>query len=239
MANLLGAWVWDLSPAIFSVMGREIRWYGLLFALGFWLGNMIMHYIYRSEGRDRVVLERLPVYVILATIVGARLGHVFFYDPGYYFAHPIKILYVWEGGLASHGAAIGIAVAVVWYCMRYKVPYLMLLDRLIIVGALGAACIRIGNFTNSEIYGRPTDSNYGVVFIPRGVVRYMEQALEVRPEVGARSTDLSAEGRAYEFMGEPLELRLSYRGIDSLRLLQLLSAAFGADFCFGLLRSAS
>ena len=233
LGNVLGAWVWDFSPTIFSLLGREVRWYGLLFALGFWLGNIILHYMYRREGRDRASLDQLPVYVILATVIGARLGHVFFYDPSYYLAHPLKILYIWEGGLASHGAAIGIFVAVIGYCIRYRVSCLMLLDRLIVVAALASACIRLGNFANSEIYGHPTSSRYGVVFVTQGVSQYLAQALGTEPEISAPA---HTKGRD-SLDKEPLELRLRYNGTDSLRLLKFLKPRLQRVFASDYLRA--
>ena len=237
LGNVLGAWVWDFSPTIFSFFGREVRWYGLLFAIGFWLGNTILHYMYRREGRDRASLDQLPVYVILATVVGARLGHVFFYDPSYYLAHPLKILYIWEGGLASHGAAIGIFLAVIGYCIRYRVSYLMLLDRLIVVAALASVCIRLGNFANSEIYGYPTGSRYGVVFVTQGVSQYLAQALGTESEISA-----SAHTKRRDSLKEPLELHLKYKGTDSLRLLKFLKPrlqhVFASDYLRAHLRLA-
>ena len=107
--------VWDPDPDLFTWGGVTPRWYGLLFASGFLIGQQIMFYIFRKEGKSEKYVEMLTIYMMLATIIGARLGHVFFYEPGVYFADPIKILKIWEGGLASHGAAVGIFVAMLLY----------------------------------------------------------------------------------------------------------------------------
>lgn len=105
---ILDAIVWNVKPEIFSIGSLSIRYYGLLFALGFVFGYIIMNYIFKKEGNPQGVLDTLTTYMVIATVVGARLGHCLFYEPEYYLAHPIDILKVWEGGLASHGAGVGI-----------------------------------------------------------------------------------------------------------------------------------
>lgn len=97
---MLGAITWDVDPVIFEILGRDIRWYGLLFALGLLiLGPMIEERMWRRERLDPEWMNSLYIYVVVGTVVGARLGHVLFYDPGYYLAHPAKIFAIWEGGL--------------------------------------------------------------------------------------------------------------------------------------------
>ncbi len=157
--------VWDVSPVLFTLGPFTVRWYGLLFALGFVLGYFLMRSIYRREGKPEADLDRLLIYMLVGTVVGARLGHVIFYDPGYYFSHPIEILKVWRGGLASHGGAIGILVALYYYSRKAKgQPYLWLLDRVAVPTALGGAFIRLGNLFNSEILGTPSDAPWAIVF---------------------------------------------------------------------------
>ena len=102
--------IWNANPEIIS--GLPPRWYGLLFASGFLIGSYIMRWIYKLDGRDPEEVERLTLYMVIATIVGARVGHCLFYDPVYYLSNPLKILYIWEGGLASHGAAISIIILI-------------------------------------------------------------------------------------------------------------------------------
>lgn len=105
--------IWDIDPDIFTfpIINHPLRWYGLFFALAFIIGQQIMYFIYKKEGRPVTEIDTLTVYLLVATIVGARLGHVLFYDPVYYFHNPHKIFMTWEGGLASHGGVIGTLIA--------------------------------------------------------------------------------------------------------------------------------
>lgn len=148
--------VWDVDPEITQLGSFSLRWYGLLFATGFYLGYLILRKIFIQENRSEEDLDRLFIYVLIGTVIGARLGHVLFYDPLYYFSHPEEIYKVWHGGLASHGGAIGILLAVYLYSRKYvHNSFLWILDRLVIVIALGGSFIRIGNLMNSEILGIP------------------------------------------------------------------------------------
>lgn len=166
--------VWDPNPIILTLGPLKIVYYGLLFALGFLISQQILFYIFRKEGKPEKDVEVLTIYMVIATIIGARLGHVLFYEPEIYLADPIKILKINEGGLASHGATIGILIALYLYSKKKKgQSYLWVLDRLVIVIALTGALIRFGNFINSEIIGLPTHSSTGVVF-----GRQVEEAVE-------------------------------------------------------------
>ncbi|MCK9203009.1 MAG: prolipoprotein diacylglyceryl transferase [Bacteroidales bacterium] len=156
---------WNPSPEIFRIGSFAIRWYGLLFASSFFFGYLIMQRFFKKEDIPIKLLDELTTYMIIGTIVGARLGHVFFYEPSWYLAHPVKILAVWEGGLASHGAAIGIILALLIFSYVRKKPFLWVIDRIVIVVALSGFCIRMGNLMNSEIYGLPTDLPWGFRFI--------------------------------------------------------------------------
>lgn len=155
---------WNVNPEIFHIGSFAIRWYGLLFASSFLFGYIIMNWIFKNENLEEAVLDRLTVYMAIGTIVGARLGHCLFYEPGYYFHHPLEILMVWHGGLASHGAAIGILTAV-WLFTGKKKDYFWVLDRIAIVVALSGFFIRMGNLMNSEIYGIETTVPWGFVFL--------------------------------------------------------------------------
>jgi len=170
--NALSFIIWNGSPEIFSIPlpvidgTLTLRWYGLLFASGFLISQQILYYIFRKEGKPTTDVDTLTVYMVVATIIGARLGHVFFYEPERYLANPVDIIKVWEGGLASHGAAIAILIAL-WLYARKKKPgqnFLQTLDRIVILVALTGALIRIGNFFNAEIIGKQTHNNYGVFF---------------------------------------------------------------------------
>ncbi|HMP99005.1 MAG TPA: prolipoprotein diacylglyceryl transferase [Cyclobacteriaceae bacterium] len=168
--------IWNASPEIFGIGTFSLRWYGLLFASGFLISQQILYYVYRKEGKNEKDIDVLTVYMVIATILGARLGHVFFYEPDKYLADPIKILKIWEGGLASHGAAIAILLAI-WIYSKYNFVkgkfiktikpgqnFFQVVDRIVIVVALTGALIRMGNFFNSEIIGLPSSKGQGVVF---------------------------------------------------------------------------
>ncbi len=155
---------WDMSRGI-DLGFLTLRYYSLLFALGFVLGYLLMKRIFIKEGVAVEKLDTLLTYVVIATIVGARLGHVFFYQWDYYSQHPIEILKVWEGGLASHGAAIAIIIAIIIYCKRVlNRSTLWMLDRLVITVILAGTLIRMGNFFNSEIYGSIENSALQTVY---------------------------------------------------------------------------
>ena len=174
--DLLIKWDWNLELKF----EREIRWYGLLFAASFVFGTFIGNWIYKREGKNHEELDRLVFYLAIGTVIGARLGHCIFYNPGYYFSNPIRILKIWEGGLASHGAGVGLLIAVYFYAKKYKnITFFWVFDRLTIVIALSGSLIRTGNLLNSEIIGKPTQSSWGVIFksidlIPRHPVQVYE-----------------------------------------------------------------
>ena len=156
--------VWDPSPTIFESFDR-FRWYGLLFALGFIISQPIMVHFFKKEGKNPALVDQLTIYMVLGTIIGARLGHVLFYEPEKYLGNPLDILKIWEGGLASHGAAISLPIALWIFCRRNQgMRYLWVVDRIVIVVALTGALIRTGNLMNSEIGGKDTNSDTGIVY---------------------------------------------------------------------------
>jgi len=156
---------WSVTPEIFHLGPISVRWYGLLFAMAFVAGYFIMTWVFKKEGRPQPDLEQLSVYMIFGTVVGARLGHCLFYNPAYYLSNPIEIFKVWEGGLASHGAAIGILIAVYLFSKKKKnYSFLWIIDRIVIVVALAGTFIRLGNLFNSEIIGKPTDVAWAFIF---------------------------------------------------------------------------
>lgn len=170
--------IWNGSPEIFTIGSFALRWYGLLFALGFLISQQILYYIYKKENKPEKDVETLTIYMVIATIIGARLGHVIFYQPEIIWEDPLGIFLPFEfdpfrftglQGLASHGGAIGILFAL-WLYSRKKKPgqsYLQVVDRIVILVALTGALIRLGNYFNSEIIGLPTDKGWGVVFTHR------------------------------------------------------------------------
>jgi len=161
---------WDVDPEIFSIGSLSIRWYGLMFAMAFLSGYLVFTRALKIKRLDAEMLDQLLIYVAVGVIVGARLGHCLFYEPEYYLSNPVEILKIWEGGLASHGAAIGILLAIWLYIRRHKLSFLWLMDRLVIIVPLSGAFIRTGNLFNSEIYGRATDLPWAFLFV-RDVVR--------------------------------------------------------------------
>jgi len=160
----MGYLTWNIDPNLIAIRGIQVRWYGLMFATAFILGYQIMKWIYLREKRNTQNLDRLLFYLIGGTIIGARLGHCIFYDPSYYLSNPLKILAVWEGGLASHGGGVGVLIGLYLYKQKTQESYLWLLDRVAIPTALAVFFIRIGNLFNSEILGVPTSVPWAVIF---------------------------------------------------------------------------
>jgi len=168
---------WNIDPEIFSIGSISVRYYGLLWATSFILSYYILKKIFLKEGLSVDMLDKLSTYVFIGTIVGARFGHIFFYGPYFdefnaqgqlistgYFSHPIEMLKIMNGGLASHGAGIGIMVALWYFTKKYDRTFLWLADRIAIAVALSGFLIRMGNLLNSEIYGIKTDLAWGFVF---------------------------------------------------------------------------
>jgi len=167
MLSFLAFIPWDADPILAKIGPLTLRWYGLLFMSGFVFGTFILSHIYKSERVSPRWVDTITIYMLVGTILGARLGHVLFYDPDYYLTaeHFWDIFKIWEGGLASHGATIGILLATWLFARNNKFDYLWVLDRIVIVVALGGAMIRLGNLMNSEIVGEPTDKPWGFVFV--------------------------------------------------------------------------
>lgn len=156
---------WNVNPELFPNTKIPIRWYGLFFVAAFYLGYLLMQKIFKKEGVKIEVLDKLTMYMLVSTIVGARLGHCLFYEPDYFLSHPLKILFIWEGGLASHGAAIGIVLALWLFSKKEKdLTFLWVIDRVVIMVALAGFWIRMGNLMNSEIIGKATTVSWAFVF---------------------------------------------------------------------------
>lgn len=166
---------WHVDPVLFHIWGLPVRWYGLLFAMGFVLGPYLFRWFFKTEKVDLRLLDPLFYCVFIATIVGARLGHCIFYQPDYYFGSWsgfLEIFMPWKGGLASHGGAIALLIAIWWYTARYgrkaDMDFLWVIDRLCIAVAFAGCMIRLGNLFNSEIYGDRTSMPWGFIFELRG-----------------------------------------------------------------------
>lgn len=167
--------IWDVAPGIIRVGNFELHWYSLFFAMAFFFGYKILTSIYKSEGKSEENVDELSIYMFVAVLFGARIGHCLFYDWAYFSQHPLEIIlpfrfdpeFEFTGfqGLASHGAALGILVALYLYSRKHKdQSYLYVLDRMVIVIALAGACIRMGNLMNSEIIGKPYEGPTSFIF---------------------------------------------------------------------------
>ena len=156
---------WDVNPTMISIGSFEIRYYGLMWALALGISAYIFSHIIKREGYPDKLFDSIFWYGVLSTIIGARLGHCLFYDPGYYLTHPVEILYIHQGGLASHGAAVGLLVGLWLFSRKNKMPYIWSLDRIMIPVAIGGAAVRFGNLFNSEIVGSVTDMPWGFKFV--------------------------------------------------------------------------
>ena len=170
--------VWDVNPELIDSF-ISLRWYSLMFLIGFLVGYKIVEKMFKHEGAPEKWLGSLLLWVMVGTIVGARLGHVFFYAWDYYSQHPIEILYTWEGGLASHGGAIGVLLAVLAFSkFTAKRSALWTFDKLVVAVAMVAGLIRLGNLFNSEIFGHATDLPWGFMFVnsPEWHAMYAGQA---------------------------------------------------------------
>lgn len=153
-----------INPVFLHLGPIQIRYYGILYALAFLVGYFILKKLAKNFDIKEEHIDDYMPYIIIADIVGARLFEVLFYDPAYYFANPIKIFAVWEGGLASHGAIIVIILATIWFCKKRGISFYNFVDIASIPVALGAAFIRVGNFINSELVGRVTNVPWAVQF---------------------------------------------------------------------------
>jgi len=159
---------WNVNPEIFSIGSISVRWYGLLFAMSFAVGYFIMLNFFKKEKLPEALLDKLSIYMLVSTVIGARLGHVLFYEPMSYLENPLDILMIWKGGLASHGAAVGILLALYIFSRKSGKSYLWTLDRIVVVVALAGFFIRTGNLMNSEIFGKITDLPWGFVLLRAG-----------------------------------------------------------------------
>ena len=183
--------IWNVDPALLQLGPLTIRWYGLLWALGIYATLLITQRIFKHEKISELWLDKLFMYTVIGAVVGARLGHCLFYEwqllpepvtflgmsfkyGNHYLSSPWELLYVWRGGLASHGGAIGIIVAMILYDKNIsKKGIVWIFDRLLVGVALCGASIRLGNLMNSEIYGNATSLPWGFIFVRTGETQPM------------------------------------------------------------------
>lgn len=166
--------IWDVNPEIFTIPQTlgfgpfPVRWYGLFFAAGFLIGQQIMIHIFKKERKPLEDIDALTLYMVISTVVGARVGHFLFYEPEVLFKNPLEVILPPYAGLASHGAVIGIITGLFLYSRSRKATgqtFLWIADRMVILVALAGSFIRFGNLMNSEIVGRPTDMPWGFIFM--------------------------------------------------------------------------
>ena len=157
---------WNVNPDIYTIPGLDwpIRWYGMMWALGLIISQQVMYHIFNKEGRPIKDVDTLTLYTVIATLVGARLGHFLFYDPSVFITDPLQIIKPPYAGLASHGAAIGILIGLYFFCRKQKYNYLWMVDRLVIVVCITGGFIRFGNLLNSEIPGKATTVPWAFIF---------------------------------------------------------------------------
>ncbi|UAB82763.1 prolipoprotein diacylglyceryl transferase [Zunongwangia sp. SCSIO 43204] len=172
-----GIFYWDLDPVLFWITDTfPLKYYGILFVTGLMLGYLVVKRVFRRENIPLESLDSLLTYIVLGTIIGARLGHCLFYQPDYFLSHPIEMFlpiqkiegnyqFIGYQGLASHGGALGVFISIILYCRKYKLKLFWVLDMVALGTPITGAFIRFGNFMNSEIYGKPTNGNWGVVFV--------------------------------------------------------------------------
>lgn len=164
---------WDVNPVLFRIGSFEVMWYGLAWMLAILIGALFFINFTKREGMNPKLADSIFWWGTLGAIIGARLGHCFFYEPMHYLQNPLEILNIREGGMASHGAAIGLLLGLYGFSRRGKLPYIWPLDRIMIPVTIGGAIVRIGNLINSEIYGHATDLPWGFIFVNAGETQPM------------------------------------------------------------------
>ncbi|MPY22904.1 prolipoprotein diacylglyceryl transferase [Shewanella psychropiezotolerans] len=215
--------VWNVDPVLISFMGLKVHWYGALFATAIACGFQVMKRIYIKEKLPVESLDNLLMYCVIGIIVGARLAHVIFYDPSYYFSNPLKIFAIWEGGLASHGGGLGAILALYYYRRKVDMPFLFLLDRLAIATAIFGFFVRMANFMNSEILGLPTNVPWAIIFervdmLPRHPAQLYEAFAYLAIFIGLWAI--------YKFT----EMKQKEGAIFGLFLVLVFSARFAIEF---------
>ena len=182
--NILSV-VWNWDPTLVMLGDIDIRWYGLMWAVAILAAERVCHFTFKHEGLPPRTVESGFMWIVLGTFIGARVGHCLFYEPEVYIPEPWRIITdIRDGGMASHGATIGIILGIFFFVRRNHLPFIWGLDRIAIVAPLSGAIIRLGNLFNSEIVGYPTDSPLGFKFIYHDARRaWMEYGGNVPQEI--------------------------------------------------------
>jgi phosphatidylglycerol:prolipoprotein diacylglycerol transferase len=175
----------QIDPIIFSIGPIAVRWYGMMYLLGFVGGYFIMGYIakLRKMPITQETISDLLFYAVLGVVIGGRIGYTLFYNTSYYLNHPVQIFYVWEGGMSFHGGLLGVVTVLLLFCRRKKLPLLMVGDLVVSAVPIGLGFGRIGNFINGELWGRVTTHPWGMIFpgagsLPRHPSQLYEAGLE-------------------------------------------------------------
>jgi phosphatidylglycerol:prolipoprotein diacylglycerol transferase len=174
----------DIDPTIIRIGPVQLRWYGLMYLLGFMASYVLIKRQRRARrlGLQGNTLQNLIFYVAVGLILGARLGYLLFYQYahlGYYLKHPLEVIAIWHGGMSFHGGLLGAVLAGIWFCRRHRLPFWDVADTVIVTAPIGLALGRIGNFINGELYGRPSTAPWAMVFpTADGVPRHPSQLYE-------------------------------------------------------------
>jgi len=160
----------QIDPIIFSIGPLAVRWYGVMYLLSFVGGYFMMVHIcrLRQYPLNRDAVADLLFYAVIGVVAGGRLGYTLFYQPAYYLRHPLEIFYIWEGGMSFHGGLLGVFLVLLWFSWRRGIAPLELGDLTVASVPIGLGLGRIGNFINGELWGRPTDLPWGMVFPAAG-----------------------------------------------------------------------
>ena len=159
---------WNFDPDAFSIGSLTVRWYGILYGCSFIASYYAFKDLLKFDKVPVDIADRALIYMILGTVIGARIGDCFFYHPKYYLQHPFEILAIRQGGLSSHGGAIGILISLYLFARKLQKPYIWVLDRVVVVVGVAGFFIRMGNLANSEIYGHATTLPWGFIFERHG-----------------------------------------------------------------------
>ncbi len=200
---------WNFNPDLLKLGSFPIKYYSLMYVLAFIIGLELMKRIYKKDGVSLNKLDALFIYTVIAMLFGARIGHYLFYEENYTLAevflpftlNPFE--YTGFRGLASHGATIGIIIAMFFYSRKViKKPLLWILDRMAIVAAPGAAFVRLGNLFNSEIVGKPTGSDFGFKFIRHHINEYKAMTITGSQDVERAYSLIAKSSRFKEVLAE-------------------------------------
>jgi phosphatidylglycerol:prolipoprotein diacylglycerol transferase len=175
----------DIDPVALSIGPLIIRWYALAYLAGFLGGLYAVKYFlkkYPSHFLNKDMMDDLLTWIVIGVIIGGRLGYVIFYNFDFYFNNPIDIIKIWQGGMAFHGGLIGVITAMILYSLKQKIPFFALSDRIAVVTPIGLFFGRLANFINAELYGRPTDMPWGMIFKDGDVARHPSQIYQAATE---------------------------------------------------------